>query len=68
MVNWQKKLDDLAIDEKIEVDLGDTLVCGRYQGLSRGEGGVWYLVLSTRRGRDSEYVKTSLIQNLAVLT
>ena len=67
MVQWQKKLDDLSVGTKIEIDLGDTLVCGKFQDYSRGEGGAWYLVLSTRRDKDCEYVKTSLIQNLVVV-
>lgn len=62
MANWKTKLDDLEVGDKIEIDLGDTLVLGRYQGLTRGDAGKWSIQVEMRGNH--EFVRTDIIQNI----
>jgi len=62
MASWQAKLDDLDVGQKIEIDLGDTLVFGKYQGLVRTDSGKWSVQVEMRGNH--EFVRTELIQNI----
>lgn len=64
MADWRKNLDDLEIDDRIEIDCGDTIVCGRYIGMFKTEGGRW--AVAVKVGTRKEIVTTSEIESLRI--
>lgn len=65
MSDWRAKLDDLEVDDKLEIDLGDMLVRGYYKTVEkRGNG--YNIVLRKTNGK-TEYVLTNEIKGLRVL-
>lgn len=68
MRRGQRVLDDLAQDDRIKADLGDTYVSGSYMGLKRKKTNgrsIWFILI--RRNKVTEYVETKDIKELIKL-
>jgi hypothetical protein len=63
MADWRRLLDDLEPNDKLSIDLGDTMVAGKYVKLLRAASGVWMLELKNANGQ--ELVVTKEIQAIS---
>jgi len=66
MADWRRLLDDLEPNDKLSIDLGDTIVAGKYVKTIRSASGVWMLELKNKNGQ--ELVVTKEIQGLRKVT
>lgn len=72
-MTWQHRLDDINKDDRITVDIGQTLITGFYKGIQRrssqdGSVKMFVVVAEKQNGKmQQKWVWTKEIENLTVV-